>query len=147
MSEVIKAKLPASFWIVGALFLLWNLFGCAMYLWDVTASEEAILAIENGEAMLAAKAVYPIWAKAAYALAVWGGLLASILLLMRKKLAVPLYILSVVTAIICFIPSFTVPEMKAAGGDTYWLMPVIVVLIGLIEVWWSRKKRAEGVLT
>ncbi len=142
------SKKPTTlFWVLGALFLLWNAFGCAMYLFDRLASEDAILAMENGEAMLAASKVYPIWASAAYAVAVWGGLLASIMLLIRKKLALSLFILSLIAAIICFIPSFTMAEMKAAGGSTYWLMPLIVILLGLFEVMWTRARVADGTLT
>ncbi len=134
------------FWVLGALFLLWNVFGCAMYLFDRLASDEAILAMENGEAMLAASKAYPIWASAGYAIAVWGGLVAAIMLLLRKKLAAPLFILSLIAAIICFIPSFTMAEMKAAGGPTYWVMPLVVVLLGVFEVVWARSKVSDGTL-
>jgi hypothetical protein len=146
MENTITQKPSKLFWALGVLFLLWNIFGCAIYLFDATASDEAILAMENGEAMLAASKVYPIWAQAAYALAVWGGLLAAILFLLRKRLAVSLFILSLLSAIICFIPSFTLPEMKAAGGSTYWLMPLVVVTLGIFEVMFSRKKKADGTL-
>lgn len=135
------------FWILAIVFLLWNAIGCFMYLVDQFASDETWRAMENGEAMLAAKAVYPIWAVVTYALAVWGGLLASILLLLRKKLAVPLFVLSFVSAVICFIPSFTMDEMKAAGGETYWVMPMIVIVLGLIEVWWSLRKKSDGTIS
>lgn len=147
MSDEIETKPGTAFWVVGVLFLLWNLFGCAMYLFDATASDEALRAMENGEAWIAAKAVYPMWAQAAYAIAVWGGLLAAILLLLKKKLAVPLFVVSLIAAIICFIPNFTMAEMKAMDPDTYWLMPIIVVLLGLFEIWWSKKQRARGILS
>tara|TARA_R110002020_G_scaffold191678_1_gene391510 strand:+ start:479 stop:913 length:435 start_codon:yes stop_codon:yes gene_type:complete len=141
-----SSKPTLLFWILGIVFLLWNAFGCFMYLADQMASDETWRAMENGEAILAAKALYPIWAVIAYALAVWGGLIAAILLLLRKKLAIPLFVISFVAAIICFIPSFTIDEMKAAGGDTYWIMPMVVLVIGLIEIWWSFRKRADGTI-
>lgn len=142
-----STKPPALFWVLAALFLLWNLFGCAMYLMERLMSDEAMLAMENGEAILAAHKAYPIWASAGYAIAVWGGLVAAILLLLRKKLAAPLFILSLIAALICFIPTFTTAEAKAAGGSTYWVMPVIVGLLGLFEVVWSRAKASDGTLT
>lgn len=139
-----KTKPTTLFWVLGIVFLVWNIFGCAMYLVDRLVSEDTWRTMENGELMIAAKAAYPIWASAAYALAVWGGLLAAIMLLLRKKLAVPLFVVSLVTAIICFIPNFTITDVKAAGGSTYWLMPLIVVGIGLFEIYWSRKRVADG---
>jgi len=137
-----------AFWIVGVLFLLWNIFGCAIYLMDQLTPDAALLEsyAERGQAMLEARHAYPVWATAAYALAVWVGLLASIFYLMRKKLAVTLFVVSLLAAIICFIPSFTNAVVKAGGGDSYWVMPVIVSVLGLFEVWWSRKQIAQRVL-
>jgi len=137
-----------AFWIVGALFLLWNIFGCSIYVMDKMMSDTALLEYysENGQVMLEARHAYPIWATATYALAVWIGLLASILYLLRKKLAVALFVMSLISAIICFIPSFTNATVKAGGGDSYWVMPVIVVLLGLFEIWWSRKQAAKNIL-
>lgn len=147
MSTIYK-KPGTVFWVLGALFLLWNAFGCYLYVMDKLMSDAALLEYnkENGQVMLDARHAYPIWATAAYAIAVWGGLVASLFYLMRKKLAVTLFIVSLIAAIICFIPSFTNPIVKAGGGDSYWVMPVIVVFLGLIEVWWSRKKVATQTL-
>ncbi len=141
-------KPNASFWIVGLLFLLWNIFGCGIYLMDKLMSDAAMLDYykETGQLMLDARHAYPIWATAAYAIAVWGGLLAAISYLLRKKLSVTLFVVSLIAAVICFVPSFTNAAVKAGGGDSYWVMPVIVVLLGLFEIWWSRQKNAQGFL-
>jgi len=144
--EIGKSK--KAFWVLGVLFLLWNGFGCVIYMMDKMMNDAALLEYygDNGQTMLDARHAYPVWATATYALAVWVGLLASIVYLMRKKLSVTLFIVSLVMAIICFIPSFTNTSVKAGGGDSYWVMPVIVVILGSIEVWWSRKQARQGVL-
>jgi len=145
MSNIIR-KPGALFWILGIVFLLWNGFGgCGMYIMDKMISDAALLE-SSGQAVLDARHAYPTWAMASYALAVWVGLLASILYLMRKKLAVILFSISFVTAVICFIPNFMNPVVKAGGGDMYWVMPVTVILLGLFEIWWSRKQARQGVL-
>lgn len=148
MGNIVK-KPSVLFWILGVLFLLWNAFGCFIYVMDKMMNDAALLEYykENGQAMLDARHAYPAWATAAYAIAVWGGLLAAILYLLRKGLSVKLFALSLIAAAICFIPTFTNPTVKAGGGESYWVMPVIVIVLGLIEIWWSRKKKAEGYLT
>lgn len=142
-----STKPKALFWILATLFLLWNIFGCSIYLFDKLMSNESLLAMENGDVMLAAREAYPIWASTCYALAVWSGLIAAIMLLLRKRLAPSLFVFSLITAIICFIPTFTTVEAKAAGGSSYWVMPLIVVVLGIIEVIWSRAKAADKTLT
>ncbi|MDB2439764.1 hypothetical protein N9W89_13710 [Hellea sp.] len=146
--EIGRAKTPWWFWLLGGLFLLWNVIGCAIYLMDQMTADATLLEsyAERGQAMLDARNAYPIWATAAYALAVWIGLLASILFLMRKKLSSTLFIVSLIFALICFIPTFTNAVVKAGGGDSYWVMPVIVVLIGAFEVLFARKMQSRGVL-
>jgi len=96
--------------------------------------------------MLAIRDKFPVWSVAAYAIAVWGGLLASILLLLRKKWAAPLFVMSLIAAIISFTWSLTNAEARAAAGSAFWVMPAIVFVAGIIEVIWSRKKAADGTL-
>ena len=139
------AKPTTLFWILGIVFLLWNLMGCGIYLMDTMMSDAAYVEAHGAE-MAAAREFYPVWATAFYAIAVWGGLVAAILLLLRKRLSVSLFILSLLAAVICFIPNFTNETLRAAGGSTFWLMPLIVVFLGMVEVWFSRSQRAKGVL-
>lgn len=143
MSESYKPSIV--FWVVGTLFLLWNAFGCYLYYMDMTMSHEAYVTA-YGEAMADVRDQYPAWSKAAYAIAVWGGLLASIMLLLRKGWALPLFVVSVVAAVISFIWGLTNADAKAAAGTTGFVMPVIVVAIGLFEVWWSKRQKTSGAI-
>ena len=138
-------KPPVLFWVLGIAFLLWNLMGCGIYLMEATVSDAAFEKANTAE-RIAARNFYPTWATAAYALAVWGGLLASILFLLRKRLSATLFIASLIFAVICFIPTFTSEIMRDAGGSTFWVMPMIVVGLGLVEIIYARKQLARGIL-
>ena len=67
----------------------------------------------------------PPWMVAAYAIAVWVGLAGAALLLMRRKLAVPLLLVSLVAVVVQFgglllVPAICarhVPDTRAAGAD------------------------------
>lgn len=145
MSDNFNVKPPVLFWLLGGLFLLWGLMGCGMYLAEVMMSDEAY-----GEAfgadLLAVRDVYPVWAIAGYASAVWSGLLAAILFLLRKRLSAVIFVFSLLAAIIGFIPSFTNSVLREAAGPSFWVMPLIVVVLGSFEVWYSRKQSAKGIL-
>jgi len=140
-----RPKTPWWFWGIGVLFLLWNVFGCGIYLLDKSMSDAGVLKF-GGPAALDARYAYPIWATAAYAIAVWGGLCAAILYLLRRKVSVKIFSISLMAAIICFIPTFTNSVVKAGGGETYWVMPVIVVVLGLFEIWFARKMLSKGII-
>lgn len=140
------AKKPgALFWALGLFFVAWNGFGCAAYLMDVTASD-AKYAELYGDAMAAIRDQYPTWSLSAYAIAVWGGLLAAITYLLRKRFAVRLFIISLIAGIVSFIWPITNEAARSASGDMFWVMPLLVLVLGLVEIFWSRKMAAQGIL-
>jgi hypothetical protein len=72
------------FWIIGILALLWNIIGVYLWLYEyflMTQEMRAALPPEQVEIMANA----PSWSMYVYAIAVISGLLASVLLLLRKK--------------------------------------------------------------
>ena len=146
MSVTQTKNVGALFWILGVLFLLWNGFGCYIYYISHTISD-AQYAEAYGEALTAIRDDYRTWSVAAYAIAVWGGLLAAILYLLKKRWAAPLFVISLIAAVISFIWGFTNADYKSAAGGNFWVMPLIVVILGCFEVWWSRKKSADGTLS
>lgn len=143
MSEAQKPSL--GFWAAGLAFLFWNVFGCYIYYIDRTLDDTAYAA-SYGEAMLAIRDQYPLWAIAAYAIAVWSGLLAAILFLLRKRAAVPVFILSLIMAALSFLWPTLTPEARAASGDAFWVMPSIVIMLGIFEVWFSRRMVRSGTI-
>ena len=102
------SKPPMWFWIVSALALLWNLAGVMAYL------GQAYMSIENLEKMSQAERLLyesqPAWVTGAFAVAVWGGALGCIALLLKKKWAKP----------VCLSCSFLEPtlysKLKVAIG-------------------------------
>ena len=145
MSDIYSKKPSAVFWVMGILFLLWGLMGCGIYLIEVTMSDQAYEKFTSPE-MLAARDIVPTWGIMAFASAVWSGLLAAILFLLRKRLSAGIFIFSLVAAIIGFIPTFTNSVIREAAGPSFWVMPLVVVVLGSIEVWYSRKQSAKGIL-
>ncbi len=76
---------PKWFMPVAIVALLWNLIGCAAYLMDVTLTPEAVATMSaDQQALYAAR---PSWAVAMYAIAVWGGALGCVGLVLRKRWA------------------------------------------------------------
>ncbi len=137
------------FWVVGAVFLLWNAYGCYMYYMLHTMSDEAF-ATNIGEASAAVRDIVPAWSTAAFAIGVWGGLLGAILFLMRKKLAFPVFVVSLIAGLISFVPGFTTEALKnatIADGGNIWMMPLMVGVMGVVEVVVSRMKVNKGILT
>lgn len=133
------------FWIVGFVALLWNAMGCFNYIANVYDLDMATEGLS--EEQIAFMDTIPAWNTALFAIAVWAGLVASIAYLLRKKLAVNLFILSFLAAVISQIYWVFISDAPEVFSDHQpYLMPVIIVVLGLIFIWYSKKAKASGVL-
>lgn len=140
-----KKKPEIAFWIIGIIALIWNLMGVAAYLMQAYMTEEDLLALPVEEQSLYAD--IPAWVTAAYALAVFGGALGCILLLLRKKLATFVFIISFVSIVAQMSYNIFMTRAAEVYGPGGLIMPIMVILIGAFLIWYSKKKEAEGVLT
>ncbi len=104
---------PAWFYVVAVLALLWEAIGCYMYVTQVSA-DPATLPIDQ-RAMWEAS---PPWMIAAYAFGVWIGLFGAALLLLRRKAAETMLLVSFLAVVVQFSALLLVP---AADHHRYLL--------------------------
>ncbi len=121
---------PGWFYAVAAVALLFEAFGCFMYVTQVTA-DHAALALDQ-RAMWDAT---PTWMVAAFAIAVWVGLAGAVLLLMRRKLAVPVLLVSLVAVIVQFTWWVFLSGAAETLGPSTYAAPAVVILVGILLVW------------
>ncbi|WP_371396875.1 hypothetical protein [Fretibacter rubidus] len=144
-NDIVKATTPWWFWLVSGLILLWNLSGVANYLSSVTATPESLAAQDFTPEQIEFMLAMPAYYAAVFALAIWSGVLGAILLLLRKKLAVPVLMFTALMVVISF-------GMDALGGTftmlggAYIAIMIIVLVISLFAVWFARSMRARGIV-
>lgn len=135
-------KPPIWFWVVSGIALLWNLSGVFNYL-NQAFNQQAILESIN-QAQREVFEGIPAWATAAFALAVFTGTIGSIGLLLRKKWAKPLFIISLITAVAQFIHWLFISNAVEAFGPSTYTMPIIVVIIGIYLIFFSKMGIQKG---
>jgi len=125
MPENTNSRVPKSFWIIGALSLIWNLMSVMNFFMQMNA--EALASMT--EAQRAIIVGRPSWATAAFALAVFGGAGGSILLLLRKRVAYYLFIASLVGVVIQLLPYFSMSgSFESFEILMYILLPLAVAV-------------------
>ncbi len=146
MSEQVTRVQPdTAFWVIGIVALLWYLIGLFFYYSGVSATPEQLAEVMTDE-QVAIITGTPAWVTSANAIAVVAGVIASVLLLIRNTLAVPLYVVSLVAAIVQDIYVFGMSGSLHAFGMQPVVIQGLVLIIGIFLVWYSRAKRAAGVL-
>jgi hypothetical protein len=123
--------------VIGAVFLVWNIIGFLFYLQHAMMSPETVPEGVDA-AMLEFMEATPVWATSAYAIAVNVGMLACLMLLLRKSIATPLFVVSLVGALVLDFDSFVLRDVVAIWGNGAYVVPTAVIIVGVIEIWYSR---------
>jgi len=137
-----ESKPKTWFWIVSALALVWNLMGVMAYIGQVMMPPEALDALPEAEQ--AYYASVPSWATGAFAIAVFGGTLGCLLLLLRRKWATPVLIVSLAGILVQMFHSFVIANSIEVFGPGGMIMPIMIVAIAIGLIWFSRKATANG---
>ena len=128
--------------VVAIAALLWNLLGCFAFFSDLRLSPEDLAKLP--EAQQALYAARPGWAVAATAVAVFGGVLGSIGLLLGKKWALPIFVLSLLGILVQDFGLFVLAKGASLAGPVAVVMQGLVLAVGIGLVLLSRKGIARG---
>ncbi|MFX0557027.1 hypothetical protein ACOCEA_09515 [Maribacter sp. CXY002] len=137
MTTETKVNPPKWFWIVSVLALLWNVMGVFAYLAQAFMSIEALEAMSQAE-----RALYesqPAWVTAAFAIAVWAGLLGCILLLIRKKLAKTVFVISLLGVLAQTTYNFFLSNTFEVYGTGAMAMPIMILVVSVLLVLFSNR--------
>jgi len=145
MSNESTNKPPVWFWIVSVIGLIWNGMGVNQYLQQAynTESFQAMYTSEQLEMINNT----PSWATAAFAIAVFGGLLGCFALLLRKKWAKSVLLLSLIGIIVQMVYNFFISNAMEVYGPGAVIMPIMVLVVGIFLVWFAKKGIAKSWLS
>ena len=138
-----SVKPPLWFWAVAVLLLLWNLFGGFVCLQQFRLGADAMGPADAYQRSLFAQ--LPGWYRWNFVFAEVTGIGGALALLARHRIAVPLFVLSLLGVVVQFGWLFAFTDViaqegfgKAAG------LPITVFVICLVQVWLARRARARG---
>lgn len=133
------------FWVIGVIALIWNGLGVKHYIDQAFMTDEMKAALPEAE-----RALYdnvPAWVTAAFAIAVFGGLLGCILLLMKKKAAKTVFLVSLIAIIVQMIYNLFMSKAVEVYGPGGAIMPIMVIAIGVFLLLYSKRSVEKGWLS
>lgn len=133
---------PKSFWAIAVPALLWNLLGVGAYVSQMNLTEEALMALPEAERMLFTNV--PAWATSAFAIAVNGGALGCLLLILRRSWAVLVLVISLLGVIVQMFHSIFIARSIEVYGPGGMIMPIMVMGISIYLVWYAMQARTKG---
>lgn len=133
MSDVIGARVPGWFRLLAVLGLAWNAFGVYMYLSKVGMFGDPLAGLDQAHRDLAA--TVPSWVTAAFAVAVFAGFIGTLLLVMLKRLAKPMLVLSLLAVLVQCGWIVGMSRAREVEGNMALMMPGLIVVVALLLVW------------
>jgi hypothetical protein len=137
------AKPPFWFWIAATLFALWGLMGVGACIQQLRLGAEAMgPATEYDRALYAS---LPGWYNIVYAVATGAGFVASLAMLLRRRIAVPLFALSLLAVLVQFGWLFAATDIVAAkGAGTVLPFPLFIAAVAVVQLWVGWRAEARG---
>ena len=129
-----------SFRGIGGFALIWHVLGSANYLMQTSAEIVASLP-DTHRAIIETR---PAWATAGFAIAVFGGAIAALLLLMKRTMAIYLFVASLLGAIIAGVHTTGVAGSTSFSGGEIFVMILSPVFVGIFFTWYARYAGKRG---
>ncbi len=140
--NAIKTKPPIWFWVVAALGLVWNVMGVAAFIMQMTQDLAAL-----PEPQRIFYETTPMWATVAFAIAVFGGVLGCLALLLRKSWALTMLLVCLAGIIVQITHSLVVSNGIEVFGEEGIALPVATFSIALLLIWFASYSKKRGWLT
>ena len=134
-----RRPLARWYWAGAIASLLFMALGCVTYLMHVTA-DPASLPLDQRAAFDAE----PAWLTAAYAIAVWVGLAGTLMLLLRRKLAQPLMLISLAAVVVWLAGLLLVPNLRETISSNDLAVAIAVAAITWTIFWFARHSAKRG---
>ena len=141
MNDETIGRVHWSFWAIGAVTLIWNVMGVINFFMQMNADALASFP-ESHRAIVESR---PAWATGAFAMAVFGGALGCLLLLLRKSAAYYLFIASLLGVIVQLIHTLGMASSKIDFSPLDILMIILMPLVvAAFLIWYSKWTEGKG---
>ncbi|NND62424.1 MAG: hypothetical protein HKN48_04455 [Flavobacteriaceae bacterium] len=136
-------KPNVGFWIIAVVALIWNIMGVMSYLGTVYPTEESRAAYTAEQ--LALMDTAPSWLTGVFAVAVFSGALGCLLLILRRKWAVPIFGISLLAVLVQVGYNwFATDSIEVFGTVMGVVMPLFILIVAIFLYFYSKGAVGRG---
>ena len=137
---------PWHLWLVGVIAVLFNAIGVFDYVMSMAQGASYLASAGMTPAQIAHFLEMPVWMKAVWTIGVWGALLGSVLILLRNKLAFPVFAVSLAAFLVSLIYHYVLTDGGEILGGQMTIANVVITALLLFFIWYSWAMAKRGVL-
>lgn len=139
-------KTPWHLWLVGVIAVLFNFIGVFDFVMSMAQGAKYQASAGMTPEQIAHYQGMPGWMTAVWAIGVFGAFGASILLLLRKKLAFPVFVLSLAAFAVSLLYTYVLTNGGAVMGTQMAIASAVIAALLVFFIAYSRFMSARGVL-
>lgn len=133
-----STTITKGFKTIAIIAIIWNVIGVMSFLMHAFMSPETIATLPENQQEFMNNT--PTWRMICFGTATFGGLIASIFLLLKNKMAVALFALSFIAIVLGHYYDVFMVKYYNGAEISDLILPFLIVTIGLFLFWYSRKK-------
>jgi len=140
-----RAPTPWHLWLVGLIALLWNAMGAFDYVATQIELESYMQAFTPEQ--LDYFYSFPTWLTAAWAIAIWTAVAGSLALLLRSRLAYPLFLISVLAMLVTSVHNFALSNGAEIMGTAGVIFSAVIAVVSILLLLYARAMSRRHVLS
>ncbi len=137
-----KTSPPVWFWVISIVALLWYLMDISAFFMRVFMTDDAIKAMPENQQHFFQN--IPLWVNIVFACEVFGGTLGSAALLLRKKWALLVFVVSILGVLSQTSHIWFLTDAVSAMGAPAVVMPLLAILIGIGMIVLAKSAISKG---
>jgi hypothetical protein len=145
MAPVAPVKAPWHFWVIGVFALLFNAIGVFDFVMSMAQGAKYQASAGMTPDQIAHYQNMPAWMTVVWAVGVFGAFAASILLLMRRKLAVPVFVVSLAAFLVSVLYTYVLSGGGAIMGRQMAITSAVIAALLVCFIGYARWMTARGV--
>ena len=139
-------KTPWHLWLIGVIALLFNAIGVFDFVMSMAQGATYQASAGMTPEQIAHYQQMPGWMTLVWAVGVFGAFGASILLLMRRKLALPVFVLSLAAFLVSLLYTYVLTNGGAVMGQQMAITSAVIAGLLVFFAGYSRFMGVRGVL-
>ena len=130
-------KTPWHLWLVGVIAVLFNAIGAFDYVMSMAQGESYMASAGMTPAQIRHYREMPMWMIAVWTIGVWSAMVGSVLILLRKKLAFPVFAISLAAFLVSVIYTYVLTDGGEIMGGQMAIANVVITALLVLFMWYS----------
>jgi hypothetical protein len=140
MNNKTAGGIGRSFWIISTIALAWNVLGAVNFISQLNADFVASLP-DTHRAIIEGR---PVWATAGFAMTVFGGAIACLLLLFRNSVAFYIFVASLLGCVVTMVHTTAVTSNIEFSLFEIFMMILMPLIVAGFLTWYSKQAENKG---